>query len=152
MLGNIIWWSKSTKFPMYVETIMDDSIYCNFEGNEGCCFDVSEKYIEPVPITDDFLKDNEFMTNKTFIISTTTDNTTLTTAIFTRDIDGRQITLVRDGNCKTDSDINDKDKKNYALFVNKKNGERNYITSIEYIHELQNILNILFDINIKIKI
>ena len=60
-LGNWVYDGKNTKFPMQVETIMEDSIYLDFEGNEGDVIECSYKNIEPIPITSELLKQMGFV-------------------------------------------------------------------------------------------
>ena len=50
-LGNWLYESDKSKFPMQVEGIGKDWIYLNFEGNEGDVFENTDKEIYPIPIT-----------------------------------------------------------------------------------------------------
>ena len=50
-LGNWLYYTKESKFPMQVEGIGKDWIYLNFEGNESDVFENSDKEIYPIPLT-----------------------------------------------------------------------------------------------------
>ena len=54
-LRNWLYESKDSKFPMQVEGIGKDWIYLNFEGNEGDCFENTDKEIYPIPITKELI-------------------------------------------------------------------------------------------------
>ena len=55
-LCNWLYESKDSKFPMQVEGIGRDWIYLNFEGNEGDCFENTDKEIYPINITKELVK------------------------------------------------------------------------------------------------
>ena len=50
-LGNWLYESDKSKFPMQVESIGKNWIYLDFEGNEGDVFENSDKEIYPIPLT-----------------------------------------------------------------------------------------------------
>ena len=55
-IGNWIYESKATQFPMQVEAIFQDgTLYLNFEGNEGDVWDCNVKDIEAIPLTNEIL-------------------------------------------------------------------------------------------------
>ena len=54
-LGNWLYDSQPKGFPMQVEGIGKDWIYLNFEGNEGDCFENTDKEIYPIPITKELI-------------------------------------------------------------------------------------------------
>ena len=54
-LKNWLYESDKSKFPMQVEGIGKDWIYLNFEGNEGDCFENTDKEIYPIPITKELI-------------------------------------------------------------------------------------------------
>lgn len=51
-LGNIF---KVSGFPMYVEAIFKDTVYLNFEGNEGDVWEENIKDLVPIPLTEEIL-------------------------------------------------------------------------------------------------
>lgn len=55
-LRNWLYESKDSRFPMQVEGIGKDWIYLNFEGNEGDCFENTDKEIYPIPLTKELMK------------------------------------------------------------------------------------------------
>ena len=54
-LKNWLYESDKSKFPMQVEGIGKDWIYLNFDGNEGDCFENTDKEIYPIPITKELI-------------------------------------------------------------------------------------------------
>lgn len=42
-------------FPMYVEAIFRDTVYLNFEGNEGDIWEEDIKDLVPIPLTEEIL-------------------------------------------------------------------------------------------------
>ncbi len=60
MLGNWVYDSEKTRYPMQVTAIFDDTVYLDFEGNEGDVWECSEKDIVPIPITGELLLKNGF--------------------------------------------------------------------------------------------
>lgn len=61
MLGNWVYDSERTKFPMKVVNIDEKMVYLDFECNEGDVFDGRMEDICPIPITTGFLKSNGFI-------------------------------------------------------------------------------------------
>ena len=54
-LGNWVYDGERTQFPMYVQTIGDDYVYLNFEGNEGDVFESTPEDLQGIPITEELL-------------------------------------------------------------------------------------------------
>ena len=54
-LGNWLYESDKSKFPMQVESIGKNWIYLDFEGNESDCFENTDKEIYPIPITKELI-------------------------------------------------------------------------------------------------
>lgn len=61
MLGNWVYESERSHFPMQVVNIDEKMVYLDFDSNEGDVFDGRMEDICPIPITTDFLKDNGFI-------------------------------------------------------------------------------------------
>ena len=65
-IGNWVYESESTQFPMFVTGILKDSdgnggeVYLEFEGNEGDIWEVNIEDARPIPITEDILANNGF--------------------------------------------------------------------------------------------
>lgn len=53
MLGN---WVTYLGTPMYVTGIFSDTVYLNFEGNEGDVFEIEEESLMGIPITEELLE------------------------------------------------------------------------------------------------
>lgn len=52
MLNN---WFQVNGFPMYVDSIFRDTVYLEFEGNEGDVWEENVKDLSPIPLTEDVL-------------------------------------------------------------------------------------------------
>jgi hypothetical protein len=48
-LGNWLYESDKSKFPMQVVAIGDDWVQLDFEGNDGDSFEITDKEIYPIP-------------------------------------------------------------------------------------------------------
>lgn len=60
MIGNWVYSSEKTKFPMRVVNIGEDYCYLDFEGNEGDVFECKDKDMMPIEVTDKLFLDNGF--------------------------------------------------------------------------------------------
>lgn len=56
MIGDWVYSSERTKFPMYVEFIGDNYCYLNFKENQGDAFEVKDKDMMPIGIDATILK------------------------------------------------------------------------------------------------
>lgn len=61
MLGNWVYESERSQFPMKVVNIDKDMVYLDFEGNEGDWFEGRMEDICPIPLTEEILLKNEFI-------------------------------------------------------------------------------------------
>lgn len=61
MLGNWVYESERSQFPMQVVNIDKDMVYLDFDGNEGDVFDGRMEDICPIPLTGHFLVKNGFV-------------------------------------------------------------------------------------------
>lgn len=61
MLGNYVYESEKSQFPMRVVNIDEKMVYLDFDSNEGDVFDGDAKDICPIPLTGDFLLKNGFI-------------------------------------------------------------------------------------------
>lgn len=55
-LGNFVYDGDRTKFPMYVETIGEDYVYLNFDGNESDLWETTPEELQGIPLTGELLK------------------------------------------------------------------------------------------------
>ena len=55
-IGNWVYDGDKTQFPMYVQTIGDDYVYLNFEGNEGDVFESAPEDLQGIPLTGELLE------------------------------------------------------------------------------------------------
>lgn len=61
MLGNWVYESERSQFPMRVVNIDKDMVYLDFEGNEGDWFEGKMEDICPIPLTEGMLLKNGFI-------------------------------------------------------------------------------------------
>jgi hypothetical protein len=50
-IGCYVYDGDRTKFPMYVQTIGEDYVYLNFEGNEGDLWESTPEELQGIPLT-----------------------------------------------------------------------------------------------------
>ncbi len=62
-IGNYVYDGDKTKFPMYVQTIGEDYVYLNFEGNEGDLWESTPEELQGIPLTEELMNDNGFYHN-----------------------------------------------------------------------------------------
>lgn len=67
MLGNWVYESEISKFPMKVVNIDTDMVYLDFDGNEGYVFDGRMNDICPIPLTEEILLKNGFKREESVI-------------------------------------------------------------------------------------
>lgn len=48
-------WFHVNGYPMYVDSIFRDTVYLEFEGNEGDVWEENIKDLKPIPLTEDIL-------------------------------------------------------------------------------------------------
>lgn len=54
-IGNWLYESECTRYPMYVHTIGADYVYLNFDGNEGDVFECKPEELQGIPLTEELL-------------------------------------------------------------------------------------------------
>ena len=55
-VGNYVYDGDKTKFPMYVETIGEDYVYLNFDGNESDPWETTPEELQGIPLTGELLE------------------------------------------------------------------------------------------------
>lgn len=55
-IGCYVYDGDRTKFPMYVQTIGEDYVYLNFEGNEGDLWESTPEELQGIPLTRELLE------------------------------------------------------------------------------------------------
>lgn len=55
MIGNWVYYTKKSQFPMRVVSLGEDYVYLDFEGNEGDVFEPRLDDMMPIPVTEDLL-------------------------------------------------------------------------------------------------
>lgn len=122
MLGNWVYESERSQFPMEVVNIDKDMVYLDFDSNEGDVFDGRMEDICPIPLTEDVFNKNGFEYLNGVYYLKQCSNTE-----FCKDDDG-------------------------YFYMTSNLGEYKCIENpIKYVHQLQNILTIAgIDIDFKI--
>lgn len=60
MIGNWVYFTRNTQFPMQVVSIGDNYVYLDFEGNEGDVFEPTLEEMQPIKVTEEILTNNGF--------------------------------------------------------------------------------------------
>lgn len=60
MIGDWVYEDEKSQFPMYVVGVFKDVAYLDFEGNEADFWEVDEKDLAPLPLTEEMLLKNGF--------------------------------------------------------------------------------------------
>ena len=60
MIGNWVYENEKSQFPMYVIGVFKDVAYLDFEDNEADFWEVDEKDLAPIPLTEEILLKNGF--------------------------------------------------------------------------------------------
>lgn len=67
MIGDWVYSSERTKFPMRVVNVGEDYCYLDFEGNEADPIDGIDKYMMPIEVTEELLLKNRFKKSASII-------------------------------------------------------------------------------------
>jgi len=55
-IGNWVYDGERTQFPMWVQTIGEDYVYLDFEGNEGDLWESTPQDLQGIPLTEELLE------------------------------------------------------------------------------------------------
>ena len=116
MLGNWVYESEKSQFPMQVVNIDKDMVYLDFDSNEGDVFDGKMEDICPIPLTEEILLKNEFVKEQSSFQTIFYENFAVGEYFVS-------VNLFFDGNV-------------FEMFWT------NEFREIKYVHQLQNILTI----------
>lgn len=128
-IGNWVYDGERTQFPMWVQTIGEDYVYLNFEGNEGDVWESTPDELQGIPLTDELLAKLGFMYS---------DNDSTWTSVFAGKIrvdENRTIHILyapKVGSV-TLSDRSELDKGHGVKYVHT-------TIKVYYLHELQNFV------------
>lgn len=125
-LGNWVYDGDRTKFPMYVETIGEDYVYLNFEGNEGDVWETSPEELQGIPLSDDLLSKLGF---------------TMSNGLWRKQENGRAIAI------KIESTF-----VSIEAFEDRLLDSRCTCHGIKYVHQLQNLYYCISKQNLKIEL
>lgn len=131
-IGNWVYESESTQFPMFVTGILKDSdgnggeVYLDFEGNEGDIWDVNIEDVRPIPITAGLFNHNDFrLLDYGLYVATPTYQKTIDKFIV-----------------EVSYNLSVLEDKEWHIRI--KTGRNEYVLSsdIQYLHELQNAMRL----------
>ena len=82
-IGNWVYDGERTQFPMWVQTIGEDYVYLDFEGNEGDLWESKPEDLQGIPLTGELLTrvGLEKITNRTWWSETNIAGITFETRI-----------------------------------------------------------------------
>lgn len=60
MIGDWVYEDEKSQFPMYVVGVFKDVVYLDFDGNEADMWEVDEKDVAPLPLTEEMFLKNGF--------------------------------------------------------------------------------------------
>lgn len=64
MIGNWVYYTKKSQFPMRVVSLGEDYVYLDFEENEGDVFEPNLEDMKPIEVTEEFILKNGFEKEK----------------------------------------------------------------------------------------
>lgn len=125
-IGNWVYDGERTQFPMYIQTIGDDYVYLNFEGNEGDVFESTPEDLQGIPIAEGILTRNGF--KEVF----NRDKTCFSKACKISDKRHIQVSFSLDCGSMSIVDITENKFPDACLRL------CSYTTNIKFLHEMQN--------------
>lgn len=131
MVGNWVYLSEKSKYPMRVQTVGEDYCYLNFDDNEGDPFDGIDKEMMPIEVTVGMLVNMGFETDISLIEFNKTVNNCLVGII--KDMSN---SVGRDWYCRIDN----------------KRAETIGGFDFQYLHELQNGIRLITKNDLDIKL
>lgn len=137
MLNN---WFHVNGYPMYVDSIFRDTVYLEFEGNEGDVWEENIKDLKPIPLTEDRLlkagfEKNRFTKYPTFKLG----KVEITNVeFFDEDSEGKEFSF--------------KEWKLSGLYGSDLFYFKSYSPNIKHFHQLQNLFKSLTGNDLKIEV
>lgn len=140
MLGNWLYYTEITRFPMYVVDIAKDCVYLDFDDNEGDIFEILEdKDLIPIPLSPEILRDLGFESIET----NCNPNPSLE---FRMKLSSNKVIFVS---------LCDSKKNDFCVYNGYKRGFYHPIDMvaihIKYVHELQNYIHLFAGDKIQLK-
>lgn len=135
MIGNWVYESEKTKFPMKVVNIGEDYCYLDFPNNEGDVFDGYEKDMMPIEVTAELLFKIGFIQENQNILIHSDDYQIVVNACFVEIISNVSNSIDKDWYCHID------------------NAAHSTIGGFDfqYLHELQNGIRLITKSDLEIK-
>jgi hypothetical protein len=135
MIGNWVYESERSKFPMRVVNIGEDYCYLDFEGNEGDVFECKDKDMMPIEVNDKLLKKIGFRRECKEAYIPADDYETFVNNCFIAVRKGETNSIYRDWYCHIDND-------RYESIGG---------FDFQYLHELQNGIRLITKSDLEIK-
>ena len=125
-VGNWVYDGERTSFPMWVQTIGEDYVYLNFEGNEGDVFESTPEELQGIPLTEELLEKIGFKESYA-------EGVKFHSLFFK--VNGKKHLYLNIRLDKQRADISEVTQKN---FPNAEVRLRSHIEDMKFLHELQN--------------
>lgn len=139
-IGNYVYDGDRTMFPMYVQTIGEDYVFLNFEGNEGDLWDTTPEELQGIPLTEELLEKMGFKESYAEGVKFH--------SLFFKVNDKKHLHLsIRLD--KQRADISEVTQKN---FPNAEVRLRSHIVDMKFLHELQNFVFLTTKQQLKIEL
>ena len=139
-IGNFVYISGMTKFPMEVVGLGSDWVYLDFEDNEGDVWEGDLEEMEGIPISEEILKGCGFV-NTILKEECGIENSG---DFWRRPHDMINFLWFKDGVCTVIDPLLDMSKDNFYFKVVSK--------PIKYVHELQNLMKSMFGVELEISL
>lgn len=68
MIGNWVYYTKKSQFPMRVVSLGEDYVYLDFEENEGDVFEPNLEDMQHIEVTEEFILKNGFEKGESMVI------------------------------------------------------------------------------------
>lgn len=135
MIGNWVYESERSKFPMRVVNIGEDYCYLDFEGNQGDVWEVKDKDMMPIDVTEELLLKIGFIRPKNYMSDIFLDWYNIEIGKYTINIDDSS---------------NSEDRKWYCQIDNNRHESIGGF-DFQYLHELQNGIRLITKSDLEIK-
>lgn len=132
MIGNWVYESERSKFPMRVVNVGEDYCYLDFPENEGDVFECKDKDMTPIEVTEELLLNNGFVE---FKLEGCEDSYFIKLENTFAEIDKNSNSIDRIWNCQIDNDR----RETIGGF------------DFQYLHELQNGIRLFTKSDLEIK-
>ena len=140
MIGNWVYYTKKSQFPMKVVSLGEDYVYLDFEGNEGDVFEPRLDDMMPIPVTEEILQNSYFEKDEEFHFATETPTKEPYFILLTGKYDF-YIKIIHKNNDTY-----------WRLLASDNYLHTSNIFYIKYVHEIQNIIRLITGKDLEVKL